>query len=106
VPAHHRVLPILRHQVEEPRNRGGAPMIGDHEIPNDPFWGASPVPEGGRVQITGTNPPCGNCQGQMKSSSEDTGATFEYRWPDGNGGMMSGLRMITELPSLAVKQLD
>ena len=69
------------------RASGGAPMIGDHEIPGDPFWGASPAPEDGLVRITGTRPPCGTCQGQMKLSAEDTGATFEYLWPGGNGGM-------------------
>ncbi|MFE3198092.1 LamG-like jellyroll fold domain-containing protein [Embleya sp. NPDC059237] len=69
------------------RASGGASMIGDHEIPNDPFWGASPAPDGGLVRITGTRPPCGPCQKQMKLSDEDVGVTFEYRWPDGNGGM-------------------
>ncbi|MFF8592679.1 LamG-like jellyroll fold domain-containing protein [Streptomyces sp. NPDC015220] len=69
------------------RASGGAPMIGDHVIVDDPFFAASPVPEGGWVKITGTKPPCGNCQGQMRASAEDTGATFEYHWPNGKGGM-------------------
>ena len=62
-------------------------MVGDHVIKNDPFWGTSPVPEGGLVSIAGIKPPCGPCQKQMKGSAEDTGATFEYHWPDGQGGM-------------------
>ncbi|MFI5973000.1 LamG-like jellyroll fold domain-containing protein [Streptomyces sp. NPDC051452] len=69
------------------RAAGGAPMIGDHVIVDDPFFAASPVPDGGWVKITGTKPPCGNCQGQMRASAEDTGATFEYHWPNGKGGM-------------------
>ncbi|MET9437715.1 ricin-type beta-trefoil lectin domain protein, partial [Streptomyces sp. NPDC006551] len=69
------------------RAAGGAPMIKDTVIPNDPFFMASPVPEGGLVRITGTKPPCGTCQRQMTLSAEDTASTFEYLWPDGNGGM-------------------
>ncbi|MEU3353172.1 LamG-like jellyroll fold domain-containing protein [Streptomyces sp. NPDC037389] len=48
------------------RAAGGAPMIKDHVILDDPFWGASPVPEDGLVRITGTRPPCGPCQKQMR----------------------------------------
>ncbi|MFE5297318.1 ricin-type beta-trefoil lectin domain protein [Streptomyces sp. NPDC056632] len=69
------------------RAAGGAPMIKDTVIANDPFFMASPVPEGGLVRITGTKPPCGPCQSQMRLSAEDTASTFEYLWPDGNGGM-------------------
>lgn len=69
------------------RISGGAPMVGDEVIHNDPFWGTSPVPEGGTVSIAGIKPPCGPCQAQMKGSAEDTGARFEYHWPDGQGGM-------------------
>ncbi|WP_274703361.1 ricin-type beta-trefoil lectin domain protein [Micromonospora sp. S4605] len=69
------------------RAAGGAPMVGDRVIHNDPFWGVAPVPEGGLVSIAGIEPPCGPCQGQMKRSAEDTGATFEYHWPDGAGGI-------------------
>ncbi|WP_370416863.1 ricin-type beta-trefoil lectin domain protein [Streptomyces fradiae] len=69
------------------RAAGGAPMIKDTVIQDDPFFMASPVPDGGRVRITGTKPPCGPCQAQMRTSAEDTASTFEYLWPDGNGGM-------------------
>ncbi|GAA3000670.1 RHS repeat-associated core domain-containing protein [Kitasatospora albolonga] len=69
------------------RAAGGAPMVKDHVIHNDPYFMASPVPEGGMVRITGTKAPCGPCQKQMRLSAEDTASTFEYLWPDGNGGM-------------------
>lgn len=69
------------------RISGGAPMAGKHVIKNDPFWGTSPVPEGGLVSIAGIKSPCGTCQKQMKESADDTGATFEYHWPDGQGGV-------------------
>lgn len=69
------------------RAAGGAPMIKDTVIQDDPFFMASPVPDGGRVRITGTKPPCGPCQKQMRLTAEDTASTFEYLWPDGNGGM-------------------
>ncbi|MEV8533938.1 ricin-type beta-trefoil lectin domain protein [Streptomyces sp. NPDC051211] len=69
------------------RAAGGAPMIKDTVIQDDPFFMASPVPDGGRVRITGTKPPCGTCQAQMRLTAEDTASTFEYLWPDGNGGM-------------------
>jgi hypothetical protein len=64
-------------------------MIGDHVIHGDPFWGTSPVPEGGTVNIAGIKSPCGPCQSQMTKSAEDLGATFNYYWPDGEGGINS-----------------
>lgn len=82
-----RARQIVHAEHRATRASGGAPMIGKHTISGDPFWGASPVPEGGRVKITGTLRPCGTCQNQMRLSAEDTGATFEYYWPDETGGM-------------------
>ena len=69
------------------RISGGAPMVGEHVIKNDPFWGTSPVPEGGLLSIAGIKSPCGPCQKQMKESADDAGATFVYHWPDGQGGI-------------------
>ncbi|WP_425413273.1 hypothetical protein [Micromonospora rosaria] len=82
-----RVRQAVHTEHRATRAAGGAPVVGDRVIKNDPFWGTSPVPEGGTVSIAGIKEPCGTCQGQMKASAEDTGARFEYHWPDGRGGM-------------------
>lgn len=69
------------------RAAGGPPVIGQTTIVGDPFWRTAPVSEGGNVLIEGTNPPCGPCQRMMNEGATETAATFEYTWPDGQGGL-------------------
>jgi large repetitive protein len=67
------------------RAAGGVPTVGDEQIDNDPFFLASPVPEGGTVTIEGTRFPCPNCKGAMNRAALDTQSTFIYLWPGKNG---------------------
>jgi hypothetical protein len=67
------------------RASGGVSLVGGKIIEGDPFFMASPVPEGGSVTIEGTNEACSNCKGAMNRAAEDTGSTFFYQWVDGDG---------------------
>src|SRR3546814_11085294 len=35
---------------------------------------------GGRMVITGQNPPCPSCKGAMNRTANETGATIRYQW--------------------------
>ncbi|MFF7158768.1 hypothetical protein [Streptomyces sp. NPDC008139] len=66
---------------------GGVPSYGTRIVWNDEFFLEKPVPYDGYVVISGTLTPCSSCMGAMRRAAEDTGSTFVYMWPDGNGGM-------------------